>query len=100
MEREFWRQIALGVSTEDAAAAVGVSRGAGDRWFRDGGGMATLELSDPTGRYLSMAEREEIAVLRGRAGVREIARRLGRSLSVAMKKSPQVARCRSSLVAN
>jgi len=41
--------------------------------------MATVELVECSGRYLSMSEREEIAVLRGRVGVREIARRLGRS---------------------
>ena len=79
LERKFWRQVALGLSTEDAAAAVGVSREVGWRWFRDGGGMPTLELSEPTGRYLSMAEREEIAVLRAQVSVREIAHRLGRS---------------------
>ncbi len=79
LEREFWRHVALGLSTEDAAAAVGVSREVGWRWFRDGGGMPTLELTEPTGRYLSMAEREEIAVLRGKVSDREIARRLKRS---------------------
>ena len=79
VEREFWREIALGLGTEDAAAAVGVSRAAGTRWFLDGGGMPTLELSEPAGRYLSMAEREEIAVLRSQVSAREIARRLGRS---------------------
>ncbi len=63
MERRFWREVALGLTTQDAAAAVGVSREAGNRWFRDGGGMATLELQEPTGRYLSMVEREETAVL-------------------------------------
>ena len=42
---------------------------AGRRWFRHGGGMRTLELAEPTGRYLSMAEREEIAILRGQVGV-------------------------------
>jgi len=41
--------------------------------------MPTVELAEPSGRYLSMSEREEIAVLRGRVSVREIARRLGRS---------------------
>ena len=81
VEREFWRHVAVGLSTEDAAAAVGVSKAAGDRWFRDGGGMPTLELAEPTGRYLSMAEREEIAVLRSQFSVREIAGRLGRSPS-------------------
>jgi IS30 family transposase len=41
--------------------------------------MPPLSLADPTGRYLSFAEREEIALLRAQgAGVREIARRLGR----------------------
>ena len=78
VEREFWRQVASGLTTEAAAAAVGVSHAVGKRWFRDGGGMPTLELSEPTGRYLSMHEREEIAVLQGHVGVREIARCLGR----------------------
>ncbi len=81
VEREFWRKVVLGLSTEDAAAAVGVSLAVGIRWFRDGGGMATLELSEPSGRYLSMVEREEIAVLRGRVSGREIGRRLGRPAS-------------------
>ena len=81
MEREFWRQIATGLSTRDAAAAVGVSRAAGKRWFGNGGGMPTVELSEPSGRYLSMAEREEIAVLRRHCSVGEIARRLGRAVS-------------------
>lgn len=81
MEREFWRLIATGMPTKAAAVAVGASMTIGKRWFVEGGGMPTLELDEPTGRYLSMAEREEIAVLQGRASVREIARRLGRSPS-------------------
>ena len=79
VQREFWRQVACGLTNEAASAAVGVSRETGHRWFRDGGGMPTVELAEPTGRYLSMAEREEIAVLRSHVGVREIGRRLGRS---------------------
>jgi len=52
----------------------------GPRWFREGGGMPSISLDQPSGRYLSFAEREEIAVLRAQErGVREIARRLGRS---------------------
>ena len=43
--------------------------------------MPTLELSEPTGRYLSLAEREEVAVLQGRVSAHEIARQLGRSPS-------------------
>ncbi len=77
--REFWRLIATGVTTVEASAGVGVSVPVGTRWFRHAGGMPPLSLADPTGRYLSFAEREEIALLRAKgAGVREIARQLGR----------------------
>lgn len=79
VERAFWRQVAGGLSSEDAAVVVGVSSAVGARWFRQGGGMPTITLTDPGGRYLSFAEREEIMLLREqRHGVREIARRLGR----------------------
>ena len=41
--------------------------------------MPPISLTEPTGRYLSFAEREDIAVLKGQdCGVREIARALGR----------------------
>jgi IS30 family transposase len=44
--------------------------------------MATVSLAAPSGRHLSLAEREEIAILRaGGCGVREVARRLDRSPS-------------------
>ena len=78
----FWEAIARGASSVDAAAEAGVLPSIGVRWFRKGGGMPTLTLAPVSGRYLSFAEREEIAVLlaRGR-GVREIARQLGRAPS-------------------
>src|SRR3954449_11235410 len=82
VELWFWREIAKGLSSEDAAAAVGVSSAAGVRWFRERGGMATLLRDPQTCRYLCFAEREEIALLRAEGkGVREIARELGRSPS-------------------
>lgn len=82
IEREFWRRIAEGASSEDAAELVGVSPVVGNRWFRQGGGMATIALAAPVGRYLSFAEREEIAILHERGvGVRGIARLLGRDPS-------------------
>src|SRR6266851_4619710 len=78
----FWQSIAAGVSSTDAAAVAGVSPAVGSRWFRDGGGMPPISLVPLSGRYLSFAEREEIAILHAqRVGVREIARRLGRSAS-------------------
>src|ERR671923_669541 len=80
--QRFWAAIARGLSSEDAAAQAGVSAAVGVRWFREGGGMPSVALGPPSGRYLSFAEREEIAVLRARGcGVRKIARALGRSPS-------------------
>src|SRR5512144_1160205 len=82
VERRFWRQIAEGLSSDDAAQAVGVSTAAGVRWFRERGGMATFMLDEVSCRYLCFEEREEIALLRAQgAGVREIARQLDRSPS-------------------
>jgi IS30 family transposase len=78
----FWAAIGRGVRSEAAAAEAGVSAAVGVRWFREGGGMPTISMGPLSGRYLSFAEREEIALLRaGGCGVREIARRLGRSAS-------------------
>ncbi|MBE1605705.1 hypothetical protein HEB94_002553 [Actinopolymorpha pittospori] len=82
VERLFWREIAKGLTSEDAAVAVGVSQAAGARWFRKRGGMPTFMRAPVSGRYLSFEEREEIAVLRARGlGVRGIARQLGRNPS-------------------
>ena len=79
VEREFWRLIALGVSSEAAGVAVGVSAPVGSRWFRHGGGMPPLSLAEPTGRYLSFSEREELALLMAQGlGVRAMARELKR----------------------
>jgi transposase, IS30 family len=81
-EREFWRLIKVGVSTEVAAAAVGVSLSTGQQWFHDAGGMSPVALAQPAGRYLSFREREVIALaLASRLSIREIARRLGRAPS-------------------
>src|SRR3954453_10089977 len=84
--RRFWTAIAAGRSSEDAAVGAGVSSAVGARWFREAGGMppSTLARSSmpPSGRYLSFAEREEVALWRAQGhGVREVARRLGRAAS-------------------
>jgi len=80
--QRFWLAIAEGASSEDAAAAAGVSQAVGTRWFREGGGMPTVSRTPLSGRYLSFVEREEIAILHAQgATVREIARRLGRTPS-------------------
>jgi IS30 family transposase len=84
--RRFWAAIALGRSSEAAAIEVGVSQAVGARWFREAGGMPPKIFAPsskpPSERYLSFAEREEIALLRAQGcGVRETARRLGRDAS-------------------
>ena len=82
VERAFWVKIAEGLTSEDAAIACGVSGPVGSRWFRERGGMPTVELGPSTGRYLCFSEREEIALLRAQGlGVRAIAREIGRSPS-------------------
>ena len=92
----FWEAIARGLSTEDAAAEVGMSPAVGARWFREAGGMPSLELVPVSGRFLSFAEREEIAILRSHdVGVREIARRLGRSPSTISRELRRNASTRS-----
>jgi Helix-turn-helix domain len=80
VERAFWSKIVEGLTSEDAAIACGVSGPVGSRWFRERGGMPSIRLGLSSGRYLSFAEREEIALLKARdVGVCEIARRLRRS---------------------
>ena len=78
----FWEAIGRGLSTDDAASAAGVASAVGARWFRQCGGMPPFELQPLSGRYLSLPEREEIAVLNAQGvAVREIARRLRRAPS-------------------
>lgn len=98
--RRFWSGIAAGMASEDAAVAAGVSQPVGSRWFREAGGMPPAKFSlsaEPlSGRYLSLAEREEIALLRVQGYcVREIARRLGRAGSTISRELRRNAATRS-----
>ena len=78
----FWAAVAGGLKTEDAAGVAGVSSPVAFRWFRHAGGVNPCLPPEVSGRFLSFAEREEIAILRAQGlGVREVARRLGRSPS-------------------
>jgi IS30 family transposase len=80
--QRFWVGIAKGLSSEVAALSVGVSSPVGSRWFREAGGMRPVGLAPMSVRYLSFAEREEIAILKAKGcGVREIARQTKRSPS-------------------
>jgi IS30 family transposase len=92
----FWEAIGRGLSTEDAAAVAAMSSAVGARWFREAGGMPPRLSATVSGRYLSFAEREEIAILRvQRFGVREIARRVGRNPSTVSRELRRNASTRS-----
>lgn len=83
VQRRFWELIAEGLSSEDAATAVGVSGPTGSRWFCRFGGVNRLDA--PTGRVrprLSHDEREQIMLgITAGESIRSIARRLGRAPS-------------------
>jgi hypothetical protein len=51
VQQAFWKRIAEGLSSEDAASACGVSQPVGTRWFRDAGGMPPISLAGCSGCY-------------------------------------------------
>ena len=96
IERRFWEQIRTGITSEKAAEVVGVSQAVGSRWFRHRGGMPLFMSQPESARYLSVAEREEIGLLRAQdVGVRDIARRIGRSPSTVSRELTRNAATRS-----
>jgi IS30 family transposase len=98
-KQEFWTHIAEGMPSEDAALASGVSQPLGPRWFREAGGMAPVSLVQPSGRYLSFVEREELALLNAQGlPVREIARWINRSPSTVSRELRRNAATRSGVL--
>ena len=94
--QRFWEAIARGLSSEEAGVVAGVSPAVGTRWFRENGGMPSSNLASLSGRYLSFAEREEIAILHAQGfGIREIARRIGRCPSTISRELRRNAATRS-----
>src|SRR5688572_10537642 len=84
--QRFWAAIARGLYPEAAVAEARVSWVVGARWFRQAGGMPPSHLAPSapplSGRYLSFAEREQLALLRAQGhGVRACARQLARAPS-------------------
>src|ERR1700687_2163683 len=98
--RRFWAAIAAGKASEDAAVGAGVPQAVGTRWFRKAGGMPPamfgLSAKPLSGRYLSFAEREEIALLRAQGySMQKVARRLGRAVSAISRELRRTAATRS-----
>ena len=97
--RRLWISIAAGVSSEDAAVGISVPQAVGMRWSRKAGGiqpaMFRRSAKPLSGRYLSLAEREELAILRAQnLGVREITRQIGRSASTVSREQQRNAATR------
>jgi transposase, IS30 family len=77
----FWGLVRSGVSWREAGRAVGARRGA-ERWFAVAGGVKANGPGPVSGRYLSLAEREEIALgLARKESYRVIGTRIGRPAS-------------------
>ncbi len=96
----FWTLIAAGISSEVAAFKAGVSQPVGTRWFREAGGMPPAmcrpAAKPPSGRYLSLLEREDIALLLVQGhSLHEIGRRLSRSASTISREVGRNATTRS-----
>lgn len=98
--QRFWVAIARGQYPEAAVVDARVSWVVGARWFRQAGGMPPSHLAPSapplSGRYLSYAEREHLALLRAQQlGVRECARRLARAPSTISRELRRNAATRS-----
>ncbi|ANH38332.1 Integrase core domain protein [Nocardioides dokdonensis FR1436] len=80
LDRPFWEAIRSGLGVKSAARVTGMSATTSKRVFRKAGGVNPVPVNPPVGRYLSWVEREDIAALTHAGhGVREVARRTGRS---------------------
>jgi len=79
-QARFWVLMAGGATLTGASETVGVSRATGRKWRQATGGRIPRRRPEPSGRYLSLEERLQIADLYlGGAGVRAIAAGIGRS---------------------
>lgn len=94
-ERLYWDLLAAGLGTVEACRQVGTGRRTGLRWRRENGGFRRDlgGVAPVQGRYLSLFERERIQTLTAQdVGIREIARRLGRSPSTTSRELRRAAR--------
>jgi IS30 family transposase len=77
VRERFWDLVRSGLAPGDAGVVAGSADGA-RRWFREAGGVKGNGPGPVSGRYLSLAEREEIAIGLGRG---ESYRQIGARLS-------------------
>jgi transposase, IS30 family len=80
LQRRFWWLIREGIERKRAAEALGLHGDTGKAWFRQAGGVVpAFVTAQPSGRFLSFVEREEIfgGIQRGES-IRRIARSISR----------------------
>jgi IS30 family transposase len=87
VRRQFWLLVRAGVMRRPAAASLGLDPDTGRDWFRQAGGVIPAFVTKPpSGRFLSLAEREEIfaGVERGDS-IRRMAGDLDRAPSTVLR---------------
>jgi IS30 family transposase len=87
LQRKFWELVRAGQLRTEAAVTMGLAEHTGRRWFSQSGGVVPAHVrTKRIGRYLSLAEREEIfvGVQRG-SSIRLIAKSLGRAPSTVLR---------------
>jgi transposase, IS30 family len=96
-QAKFWEGVRSGLGVAEAGAAAGVGPVKAFEWFKQAGGVKGNGPRPAAGRYLSVGEREEIAVgLAAGDSERAIARRLGRSPSTVSREVARNSRGRGS----
>jgi IS30 family transposase len=82
LQVQFWDGVRSGLGVAEAGSAAGVGPVKAFGWFKQAGGVKSNGPRVAGGRYLSVAEREEIALgLAREESLRSVAARLGRSPS-------------------
>jgi len=77
VEDEYWALLASGVGTVEACRRLGIGKKTGYRWRAERGGVPPVIVveADRSGRYLSLLERQQIAVFNERGlSLRDIGR--------------------------
>jgi transposase, IS30 family len=94
---QFWEGVRSGLGVQEAGAAAGVGPVKAFAWFKQAGGVKSNGPRPASGRYLSVGEREEIAVaLAAGDSLREVAERLGRAPSTISREVRRNSRGRAS----